>query len=133
MRTRLCILIPYMVDRGDFTMTQAKFSTRAFWISAFSLAAAAILATNPADAQQRRQDRNPNRTNVQCELNFFDARTKADIDDAIDEASQYCRAGDTLVLGSSALVARLCDFGWSTATMGQGVVVCVYGGVREVR
>jgi hypothetical protein len=117
-----------------------------FMRSVFSLAVMAVFAISTADAQQRRQDGNSNRTNVQrrpdsnwnrtnvqCELNFWDARSKADIEDALDEAYQYCRSGDTLVLGSSSLVARLCDFGWTIASMGQDVVVCVYGGRRELR
>jgi hypothetical protein len=118
---------------GDFTMNTAKFLTRC----AFSLAVIAVFAISTADAQQRRQERrpdsNPNRTNVHCELNFWDARSARDIQEALDEAYQYCRGGDTLVLGSSALVARLCDFGWTIASIGQDVVVCVYGGRREVR
>jgi hypothetical protein len=105
--------------------------------SAFALVLIAVFAISTADAQQRRQERrpdsNPNRTNVQCELNFWDARSKADIQDALDEAYQYCRNGDTLVLGSAFLVARLCDFGWAIASMGPDVVVCVYGGRRELR
>jgi hypothetical protein len=115
-------------------MDLTQLLTRIF---ACSLAAVVILAINTADAQQRRQDRDrdrdPNRTNIQCELNYFDARSKADIEDALDDAYQYCRPGDTLVLGSSALVARLCDFGWAIASTGQGIVVCVYGGARGVR
>ena len=114
-------------------MNTTKFLTR----FAFPIAVTAVFALSSADAQQRRQERrpdsNPNRTNVHCELNFWDARSARDIQDALDEAFQYCRGGDTLVLGSSALVARLCDFGWTIASMGQDGVVCVYGGRRELR
>src|ERR1700693_1576507 len=106
-------------------MNPAKVLMRA----AFALAIIAAFVISTADAQQRRQERrqdsNPNRTNVHCELNFWDARTARDIQEALDEAYQYCRSGDTLVLGSSALVARLCDFGWAIASMGQDGVVCV--------
>ncbi len=63
-------------------MNTAKFLTRC----AFSLAVIAVFAISTADAQQRRQERrpdsNPNRTNVHCELNFWDARSARDIQEA---------------------------------------------------
>ena len=117
---------------------------RTYCFAALALAAVAILAIDTADAQQRqrrqdrtdrqdRKDRDPSRTNVQCLLDGYDATGKAAVDDAIAEAYQYCRPGDTVILRSPTLVARMCDFGWSIAPVGQGTVVCVYSGTREVR
>ena len=114
-------------------MRLAKFFMRAFSISAFALTAAAFLAVNTTDAQPRRQDRNPSRTNVQCDIDGFDTRSNRGIENTLDEAAYYCRAGDTLILGSPVLVARLCDFSWAIASTGNGAFICVYGGVREVR
>jgi hypothetical protein len=118
---------------GDMIVRLAKFFTQAFSISAFVLTATAFLAINTADAQQRRLDRNPNRTNVQCDIDGFDTRSNRGIENTLDEVSYYCRAGDTIILGSPVLVARLCDFSWAIASTGNGAFICVYGGVREVR
>jgi hypothetical protein len=125
-------------------MKQCQLMIRTYCFAAVALVTIAILAINTADAQQRqlrqgrtdrqdRRDRDPSRTNVQCVLDGYDATSKNGIEDAVAEAYQYCRSGDTVILKSPTLVARLCDFGWAIAPVGQGTVVCVYGGTREVR
>jgi hypothetical protein len=122
-------------------MTRKQFLTRSSRIAALSLAAAAIVAINAAPGQDRRQDRNqdrrqdrdPNRTNVHCEVNGFGPRANVRFDSTLDDTDQWCRKGDTIILNSPTLVARLCDFSWSMVTTSSGATVCVYGGVRELR
>jgi hypothetical protein len=98
---------------------------------------ATILTINLAPAQDRRQDRrqdrDPNRNNVHCELGGFNNRTNARVDSTLEEADQSCRKGDTIILSSPVLVARLCDFSWSIVRTGSSTTVCVFGGVRELR
>ena len=126
-------------------MTVRQFLTRSSRIAALSLAAAAILAVNAAPGQDRRQDRfpdrlqdrrqdrDPNRTNIHCEVNGFGPRTDVRFENTLDETDRWCRKGDTIILNSPTLVARLCDFSWSMVTTSAGATVCVYGGVRDLR
>ena len=114
---------------------------RALWLSIGVIPLASVIATTLtidfASAQDRRpdrrRDRDPNRTNVHCEVGGFINRANARVDNTLEEAEQWCKVGDTIVLGSPVLVARLCDFSWSMVTTGSGATVCVYGGVRELR
>ena len=122
-------------------MTLRQFLTRSSRIAALSLAVAAILAVNAAPGQDRRQDRvqdrrqdrDPNRTNIHCEVNGFGPRSDVRFENTLDDTDRWCRKGDTVMLNSPTLVARLCDFSWQMVTTSAGATVCVYGGVRELR
>src|SRR5476649_1397991 len=122
-------------------MTLRQFLTRSSRIAALSLSVAAILAVNAAPGQDRRQDRvqdrrqdrDPNRTNIHCEVNGFGPRSDVRFENTLDDTDRWCRKGDTVILNSPTLVARLCDFSWQMVTTSAGATVCVYGGVRELR
>ena len=113
----------------------------AFWLSTCLIPLASIIVTaltivfvSAQDRRpERRQDRDPSRTNVHCEVGGFVRRANTRIDNTLEEADQWCKLGDTIVLDSPVLVARLCDFSWSMVTTGSGATVCVFGGVRELR
>jgi hypothetical protein len=106
-------------------------------VAALASTVATVLAINVVSAQDRRQDRrqdrDPNRVNVHCEVNGFGPRSDVRFEGTLDEADRWCRKGDTIVLNSPALVARLCDFSWQMVTTGSGATVCVFGGVRDLR
>ena len=125
-------------------MNLSQFVTRSSCLAALSLAAAVtVLAINAAPGQDRRdqdrrdqdrrQDRDPNRDNIHCDVNGFGPRSNVRFESTLDETDRWCRKGDTIVLSSPVLVARLCDFSWSMVTTSSGATVCVYGGVRELR
>jgi hypothetical protein len=113
-------------------MNLNQYLTRPFCLAALAFAVAAIFAIDLAPAQDRRQDRRPDRYNVVCDVPGFDGRSAVRFDDPLIEVDRLCRRGDIVVLGSPELVARLCDFSWSVAMTGAGATVCVFGGVREV-
>lgn len=106
-------------------------------VTALASTVAIVLVISAATAQDRRQDRrldrDPNRINVHCEVNGFGPRSDVRFEGTLDEADRWCRKGDTIVLNSPVLVARLCDFSWGMVTTGSGATVCVFGGVRDLR
>lgn len=128
-------------------MNSNRVFARSTRLAALSLAIASVLAINAAPGQDRRQDRrqeqdrrqdrrqdrDPTRTNVHCEVNGFSPRANVRFEDTLDETDRWCRIGDTIIVNTPTLVARLCDFSWAMVTTNAGATVCVYGGVRDVR